>query len=233
MKRLFLSLAVLAASATAASAQVEIGIKISPAITSLRAESPSATAFASESSKLSFGGGLIVDYFFGENYAFSTGLFLTGKGGTISYNDKNPPYLPGTPQAGVRVNQKIATQYLEVPATIKLFTNELAPATRLYFQLGGSLAVPIATRINGEKFYQDPYDNNNETSASDHVFDIDINALLGAGVEYQLGRSTKALAGISYHRGLVDLDRYFEKTRGFTDVTIKNSVFALDLGMKF
>lgn len=231
MKKLILSLSILAASATAASAQVEIGIKISPAITSLRAESPSATAFASESSKLSFGGGLIVDYFFGENYAFSTGLFLTGKGGTISYFEQNPlsSYYP----SGTRVNQKIATQYLEVPATIKLFTNELAPATRLYFQLGGSLAVPIAARINGEKFYQDPHDHNNETSAADHIFDIDLNALLGAGVEYQLGRSTKALAGISYHRGLVDLDRYFEKTRGFSDVTIKNNVFALDLGMKF
>ena len=237
MKKTFLAFAALAASATAASAQVEIGIKISPAITALRADSPSATAFASESSKLSFGGGLIVDYFFGENYAFSTGLFLTGKGGTISYLDYDRYRIvggPGPPQhTDTRVNQKITTQYLEVPATIKLFTNELAPATRLYFQLGGSLAVPIATRINGEKFYQDPYDNNNETSASDHVFDIDVNALLGAGVEYQLGRSTKALAGISYHRGLVNIDRYFEKTRGFSDVTIKNSVVALDLGMKF
>ncbi len=223
MKKLFLALSVLVASATAASAQVEIGIKVSPSITSLRADSPSNRAFANESSKFSFGGGLIVDYFFGENYAFGTGLFLTGKGGTISYLEQN----------GNRINQKISTQYLEVPATIKLFTNELAPATRLYFQLGGSLAVPITSRINGEKFYKDPYDNNNETGASDHVFSLDANALLGAGVEYQLGKSTKVLAGISYHRGLIDLDRYFEKTRGFTDVTIKNNVFALDLGMKF
>ncbi len=231
MKKLFLVLTALAASATAASAQVEIGIKVSPSITYLRAESPSSTGFTSENSKLSFGGGLIVDYFFGENYAISTGLFLTGKGGTISYfeQDKRVPPQPN----GTRVNQKIAAQYLEVPATIKLFTNELAPATRLYFQLGGSVAVPIATRIDGEKFYKDPYDNNNETGASDHVFALDVNALLGTGVEYQLGHSTKLLAGVSYHRGLVDLDRYFEKTRGFSDVTIKNNVFALDLGVKF
>ncbi len=231
MKKLFLSLSAILASATAASAQVEIGVKISPSISYLRAESPSSTAFASESSKFSFGGALIVDYFFGENYAFGTGLALTGKGGSISYFEQDlrvPPQPTGT-----RVNQKIATQYIEVPITLKLFTNELAPATRLYFQLGGSLAVPIATRINSEKFYRDPYDNNNETKASEHVFALDANALLGAGVEYQLGRSTKLLAGLSYHRGLVNLDHYFEKTRGFSDVTIKNNVFALDLGMKF
>lgn len=232
MKKLFLAFTALVASATAASAQVEIGLKVSPSITYLRAESPSTTAFANESSKFSFGGGLIVDYFFGENYAFSTGLFLTGKGGTVSYTDKAVVggVVGVTP---VRVNQKIAIQYLELPGTIKLFTNELAPATRLYFQLGGSLAVPIATRINDDKFYKDPYDNNNETQASSHVLAIDVNALLGAGVEYQLGHSTKLLAGISYHRGLVDLDRYFEKNRGFSQVTIKNNVFALDLGMKF
>lgn len=230
MKKLFLTLSALATSATVASAQVEIGIKISPSITSLRAESPSSTAFTSENSKFSFGGGLIVDYFFGENYAFSSGLFLTGKGGTISYTEHDPA---SSSSVGTRVSQKIAAQYLEIPATVKLFTNELAPATRLYFQLGGSLAVPIATRINGEKFYKDPYDNNNETGASDHVFSLDANALLGAGVEYQLGKSTKVLAGFSYHRGLIDLDHYFAKTRNFTDVTIKNNVFALDLGMKF
>jgi hypothetical protein len=232
MKTLFLVTAALAASTTVASAQVEIGVKISPAVTSLRAESPSTTAFSNESSKFSFGGALIVDYFFGENYAFGTGLALTGKGGTVSYTDRaTVGGVVGTTSA--RVSQKIATQYIELPITLKLFTNELAPATRLYFQLGGSLAAPIATRINNEKFYQDPYDNNNETKASEHVFALDANALLGAGIEYQLGQSTKLLAGLSYHRGLVNLDHYFEKTRNFSDVTIKNNVFALDLGVKF
>ncbi|TPG62290.1 porin family protein [Hymenobacter nivis] len=230
MKKLFLVLSALVASATAASAQVEIGVKVSPSVSYLRAESPSSTAFANESSKFSFAGALIVDYFFGENYAFGTGLALTGKGGTISYTERNPL---SSSSIGTRVNQKIATQYIELPVTLKLFTNELAPATRLYFQLGGSLAAPIATRINNEKFYQDPYNNNNETKASEHVFVLDVNALLGAGVEYQLGHSTKLLAGLSYHRGLVNLDHYFEKTRGFSDVAIKNNVFALDLGMKF
>ncbi len=232
MKTLFLALFALTASATAASAQVEIGVKISPSVAYLRAESPSSTAFANESSKFSFGGALVVDYFFGENYAFGTGLALTGKGGTVSYTDHATVggVVGITP---VRVNQKIAAQYIELPITLKLFTNELATATRLYFQLGGSLAAPIATRVNDEKFYKDPYDNNNETKALEHVFALDANALLGAGIEYQLGHSTKLLAGLSYHRGLVNLDHYFEKTRGFSDVTIKNNVFALDLGMKF
>jgi len=228
MKKIFLTVAALAL-APAAFAQVEIGLKVSPSIVYLRPDSPSGTSFSSENSKVSFGGGVFMDYFFGENYAFNTGLFLTGKGGTISYLDRNP--LSSGPQ--VRVEQKIAMQYLELPLTIKLFTNEVAPDTRVYFQVGGSVAVPVQVRINGDKYYTDPYDNNNQTKAGKHVFDIDANIIGGAGVEYQLGQSTKLLAGLSYHHGLVDFDRYFERTRGFSDVNIKNSVFALDLGLKF
>jgi hypothetical protein len=227
MKKILLTVAALAV-APAAFAQVEIGLKISPSIAYLRPDSPSGTSFASENSKFSFGGGVFMDYFFGENYAFNTGLFLTGKGGTISYNEQ-----ASTGPGVTRVEQKIAMQYLELPLTIKLFTNEVMPDTRVYFQVGGSLAVPVQVRINGEKYYTDAYNNNSQTKAGKHVLDIDANIIGGAGVEYQLGQSTKLLAGISYHHGLVDFDRYFERTRGFSDVNIKNSVFALDLGLKF
>ena len=235
MKKLLLVLITLAATIGSASAQVEIGLKVSPSITSLRADSPSSTAigdnFASTGSKLSFGGGLVVDYFFGENYAVSTGLLLTGKGGTISYNEtKNS--TGGGNGLNFTNSLKISTQYLEVPVSVKLFTNEIATATRLYFQVGGSLNVPIGTRINGEKFYIDP-SNNTSVKASDYVYFIDADALAGAGAEYELGKSTKVFAGLSYHRGLVDIDHYFESTRKFKDVTIKNSGFALDLGIKF
>ncbi|GAB3315402.1 hypothetical protein GCM10027511_26030 [Hymenobacter humi] len=216
------------ATIQSASAQFEIGLKVSPSITSLRAESPTDNAFASDASKFGFGGGLVVDYFFGENYAFSTGLLLTGKGGTISYKDVSNG-VTGQP---FTAKQKISTQYLGVPLTVKLFTNEIAPDTRLYFQVGGSLNVPIGTRINSSKFYTDPA-TNNETKSSDHVLIFDADALASFGAEFQLAQSTKVFGGISYHRGLVDIDRYFEKTRGFKDITIKNSSISLDLGIKF
>jgi hypothetical protein len=229
MKKVLLTVAALAL-APAAFAQVEIGLKISPSISYLRTDSPSATSFSSESSKFSFGGGIFMDYFFGENYAFNTGLFLTGKGGTISYTESNSNSPIGIP---VRVEQKIAMQYLEVPLTVKLFTNEVAPDTRIYFQVGGSLAIPVQTRINGQKNYIDSFNSNKETTAGSHVFDVDANIIGGVGAEYQLGQSTKFLAGLSYHHGLVDTDRYFEKTRNFDSVNIKNSIFSLDLGLKF
>jgi hypothetical protein len=229
MKKLFLTLAALAV-APAAFAQVEIGLKVSPSISYLRTNSQS-NDFQNGNSKLGFGGGIFIDYFFGENYAFNTGLFLTGKGGSYSYKENS---VLGTPAAGTTtVTQKLGIDYLELPVTIKLFTNEISPGTRLYFQVGPSVAVPVGARINGDKYTSDPFNNNAQTKSSDRVFAVDFNVLGSVGAEYQLGHSTKVLTGISYHHGLVDLDRYFEKDRGFSDVSIKNSVFALDLGLKF
>jgi len=225
MKNLILATLLAGATASTASAQVEIGLKLSPSITSLRTESPSSLGFTSESSKLTIGGGLVVDYFFGQNYAFSTGLQLVGKGGTISYFEST---------LNRRVEQKIGLQYLEVPVTVKLFTNDITTDTKLYFQLGGTLGGVIAGKINGNKRYVDPaVATGDGTKATEHVIIPDVAALLGLGAEYQMGQSTKVFAGVSYHRGLLNIERYFDKERGFSDVTLKNSEVALDLGLKF
>ncbi|MCC2546160.1 PorT family protein [Hymenobacter sp. BT175] len=223
MKKLFLALLTLGASATAASAQVEIGLKLSPSVTYLRVDAPSANKFESKSSKISLGGGVIVDYFFGENYAFSSGLLLVGKGGTIGYV---------SPISGGAVEQKIGLQYLQIPVTIKLFTNEVAPDVRAFFQVGGSLNPLITARINGNKFYTDA--NNKETKAYSHFLPVDAAVLASAGIEYQLGKSTKALAGISYHRGLINTDIYFDdEPNKIEGVSLKNNEITLDLGIKF
>ncbi|UOQ73816.1 porin family protein [Hymenobacter cellulosilyticus] len=228
MKKLLLAMLVLGASAGTASAQVEIGLKLSPSVAYMRADGPTAYNFQNAKSKVTLGGGLVVDYFFGQNYAFSSGLWLTGKGGTISYMDVSSP----GGSSMVTKEQKIGLQYLEVPVTVKLFTNDIATDTKLYFQLGGTLGGAIANRINGEKRYTDAA-TGKETEASKHFIVPDASALIGAGVEYQLGQSTKVFGGFSYHRGLFNIDKYFEDERGFQEVTLKNNEIALDLGLKF
>ncbi|TGE05237.1 porin family protein [Hymenobacter fodinae] len=223
MKKALLALFCIGASAGAASAQVEIGLKVSPSITSFRTDSPAQYGFQKDGSKVGFGGGLVVDYFFGQNYAFSTGIQLTGKGGKFLFLD---------PTTGRRVEQKIGIQYLELPVTMKLFTNDIATDTKLYFQLGGTLGGAIAAKIDGNKRYTDPA-TGRETKATDHVIIPDAGVLLGFGTEYQVGQSTKVFAGVSYHRGLVNIEKYYDKQRNFSEVVLKNSEFALDLGIKF
>ncbi|WP_159451937.1 porin family protein [Hymenobacter roseosalivarius] len=219
MKKILLALLVLGTTVGTASAQVEIGIKLSPSVAYLRADAPQQYSFKSEKSKLGIGGGLVVDYFFGQNYAFGTGLQLTSKGGTVSY------------QANIVTQdneQKISLQYLEIPLTVKLFTNDITTDTKLYFQLGGKIGGLVAARIDGEKFYQ-----SGGEKSSKHFIIPDAALLGGFGAEYQVGQSTKVFAGLSYHHGLANVDRYFEKTLNFNDVSLKNGEVALDLGIKF
>ncbi|WP_019948435.1 porin family protein [Hymenobacter aerophilus] len=223
MKKVLLALVISAATFGTASAQVEIGLKVSPSVTSLRAASPNGDKLKDESPKLSLGGGLIVDYFFGQNYAFSTGLELVGKGGKLSYYDDNSQR---------RYEQKLGLQYLQVPLTVKLFTNDVAEDTKVYFQLGAAVGGVIGARVDGDKYYTSPV-SGNRTKATKHVIIPDANLRLGAGIERQLGQSTRFLAGISYHRGLLNIDKYFEKNLGIRDAELKNSEFALDLGIKF
>ncbi|KAA9331579.1 PorT family protein [Hymenobacter busanensis] len=230
MKKALLALPLLLAGAiTSASAQVEIGLKVSPSISTLRVDSPASLGFTSDGSKLGIGGGLVVDYFFGQNYAFSTGLQLTSKGGKIAYIDQT---APGNANLVTRT-QKISLQYVEIPVTVKLFTNDIATDTKLYFQVGGSVNAAVAGRINGSKFYTDPA-TGSEMKASKHFIIPDAALLGGLGVEYQLGQSTKVFGGLSYHRGLFNIERYFDKERtNMQGVTLKNNEVALDLGLKF
>lgn len=230
MKKLFLAAFALAATVGTASAQVEIGLKVSPGITFLGVDAPSDNNLKSEGSRLGFGGGLVVDYFFGENYAFGTGLQFMSKGGSYSYAFRDA--LNTAPQSAGTT--KLAIHYLELPLTVKLFTNEISSGARLYFQTGFSLAAPIGARINGDKRYVDPV-TKQETTALQHVVFLDANFLASIGAEYALGQSTKTFVGLSYHRGLLNTDSYFDDERNpkLKDFVLKNNVFALDLGLKF
>lgn len=205
-----------------ASAQWEIGIKITPSIATNRVTAPKSFEFKSLNAKTHFGGGVIADYFFRENYALSTGIIYNTRGAGVSYLDPNST-------TNQRNSDEFAIQYLEIPVTLKLFTNEIGTDMKLYFQAGGSLDPRITAKVNNEKL------SNNDEKYTRHFNILDISVLLGSGVELQLGESTKVFGGLSYHRGLIDVDNFYENRGQFNNnnISIKNTYVALDLGLKF
>jgi len=220
MKRIFFFAAFFLMTSVAF-AQWEIGIKITPSIAGSRVVAPDNFNFKSLNAKTHFGGGVIADYFFSENYAFSTGLIYNARGAGVSYS-----YTTATGSV-IQGSDEFSIQYLEIPVTLKLYTNDIATDTKLYFQAGGSLNPRISAKVNNDKL-----DANDEKN-SKHFNFMDISALIGAGAEKQVGESTKVFAGFSYHRGLFDIDNYYEDQFNSKNIEIKNSYFALDLGMKF
>jgi len=220
MKRLAF-VALLFIITNSAFAQWEIGVKINPSIATSRVVAPKDLNFKSLNAKTHFGGGVFADYFFRENYAFSTGLIYNSRGAGVSYNAS----------ATQRSSDEFSIQYLEIPITLKLYTNEVGTDKKVYFQAGGSLDPRVGGKVNNEKLDA----SNNDEKFSRHFNILDFSVLLGTGVEMQLGESTKVFGGLSYHRGLIDVDNFYENKDQFNTnkIAIKNSYVALDLGIKF
>lgn len=202
-----------------AMAQIEIGLQVSPTIAGNRFIAENRYNFNNESNTLRLGVGVIADYFFAQNYAFSTGLHYRSKGGDISYSYNNGSET-------ISGQDDISVQYLEVPISLKLFTNEVAPGAILYFQVGGSLNTKVAAQVNEQKVI-----NGEKIIKRFNIFEAD--AILGAGAEFQMGQSTKLFAGFTYHRGLSDIDDYYEELLGDGNISLKNSSVSLDFGVKF
>ena len=152
-------------------------------------------------------GGAVLDYMLTDNYFVSSGLFFVPK------------------RVGVRndvgeARDRYKLHYLQIPATMKLFTNEVALDTRIYFQAGFTLDIKLLE------------DNISETVeyVEDFGF-VDSSLLLAAGAEYRYGYNTIFFGGFSYRRGLANVVRNeFTPVR---DIVVKNDLFSLDLGIKF
>lgn len=201
-------------------AQVEIGLQVSPTIAGNRFIADNNYNFEQTSSNLHIGLGIVVDYFFAHNYAFSSGLMFRGKGGEYSYNFNQ------TDGSNRSAKDDIDLQYLEIPVSLKLFTNEVAPAVNLYFQVGGSLNTMIAAKVNDQKVI-------GGIRASKRINTFEADALLGTGAEMAIGQSTKFLAGLTYHHGLSNIDNYYSKEFSDKNIAIKNNYLSIDFGIKF
>ncbi len=208
MKRHFLIVLFLLAS-TAAFSQVKIGLQVSPTLSFNRVSDDSEDIdFSSDGVGARILAGAVVDYMLRENYFVSSGLFFVPKRVGVKDN------------ATERVEEAYKLHYLQIPATMKLFTNEVALDTRIYFQAGFALDI----KLKEDKISDD----------AEYVEDFgfaDASLLLATGAEYRYGYNTILFGGFSYRRGFGNV---VSNGRGAADeLTIKNDLFSLDLGVKF
>lgn len=149
----------------------------------------------------SFGWGLAVDKIFQERYAFSTGF-------THRFYKMNTDYnLSFTDTAGVAhpyidaIDYKM--QYIEIPLTLKLRTNEQGHMT--YFgQIGGILGFPIKTRYDRMNGYDSSLNRDNEKAREfSKVLNVGLN--IGAGVEFSLDDRTRLFGGLDFNQGFLNI----------------------------
>lgn len=209
-KFLFLSLLF---CAFASSAQLKLGLKIAPVIADNRATNEAQTA-EKDGSTIKFSIGLIADKPFADTYLLSSGLVYLPK--RVAFVDNSP-----VDDGGEAIKEEYNVQYLQIPVSVKLFTNEVAPDLKVYFQVGTGLEIKVFDEAIEPQF-----------TGVESFNPIDIPVILGTGVEFRAGLSTTIFGGISYQRGLVNTINQVNNPV-LEDLAVRNTVVSFDLGVKF
>ena len=203
---------------------IEMSIRFAPSLDLNTAEGTGNYAgFRANGAGVRMSVGPSLDYFFfKDRYAFSSGLWYTIKrsGFQMPGSFGETRWNPSAPEKESVYN----LQYLQIPMTVKMFANNIAPDLRLYVQTGGLLSIKLAERAldqarNG--LYMA------ETGGDRRQYGFgDVELLLGAGVQYKINQNNAFNLGMSYQRGLIDISRG-------RDLLSKSRVVSLELGFKF
>lgn len=207
MKRYSLVLILVFFSVFTSVAQVRLGLRASADLIFNRIKNSSdSVTFDNNGVNLRPSFGLIADFPISQNYYFNTGI------GYISKRMK----FKKTSNSGTATSEYIA-QYIELPLSLKLYTNEVDLDKRVYFQIGTNMDVKV-------------YDENKKGEELVRKFrPFDMTLLLGAGVEIYLGTNTSVLLGLSYQRGLINI---IGNSSGRNDFSLKNDLFGVDVSLK-
>ncbi len=194
----------------AADAQTKLGIKVTPSVISQRITNLTDTSGINQANaSVSFPMMAVADICIGKNYYFATGV------GFISRRMQfEKIYDPSDETIDLRV------QYLQIPATLKLFTDEVILDKRLYFQFGPVVEFKLHERIVQGSLPEDfaPGGGN-------------IDMLFAAGMNVLVSPNTTIEVGLNYSRGLINI---FEDTGMNEDIPdARSDLFGIDVTVKF
>lgn len=147
---------------------------------------------AKASSTAGYNFGVIMDSFFGENYAFTTGLLINTTGGKLKYGP-------------TEIQETYKLKYIEIPLGLKLRSEDLR-RINIYGRFGLSPQINIQAH------------NKSNKSISGEVRLFDLSYHLGGGVEYAINSKNAFMFGLLFNNGFTDVT----KRDNFEDKTILN-----------
>lgn len=181
---------------------------------------PDSRILEGDGSRLGFNAGLVMDNFFAENYAFSTGFSILQTGGRLRLSDsvyfQDPSWLDTLPE-GTGMEYKL--QYITVPFSLKLKSNQIGYST-FFAHLGLNTHLNIRAQFTAEKAGLLDEDIKEEVRL------FFMSYFIGGGIEYSLGGNTALITGLYYTSGFLDI-------RTTEDYGIRTGSLALRLGVKF
>ncbi|MBW6490137.1 MAG: PorT family protein [Lentimicrobium sp.] len=203
---------------------IALGVKIAPNIGWLRADLEN---YSNEGIVTGIGWGLISDFYFAENYAFSTGFTVSFHNGKISYPDLQSDAI------GV-LNRSYRLKYIDIPLLIKMKTNDLGK-----FRFFGNIGIQPGVRIGSKA--KDSFRSTIPpmTITKDwHAIDSQTNLfratmVIGGGIEYPIDNSTAIIAGINFINGLSDVLKGDNRVNTAVEHKGVPNAFELTIGVIF
>ncbi|MFM2317092.1 MAG: hypothetical protein RLZZ155_1424 [Bacteroidota bacterium] len=205
-----------------ATSKYRLGFKVSPNVSWLASDDGNMNV---GDKSLQFGYGLNFDIFFAENYAIGTGFNINNTGGKYSYFaqytgddfDAAGREIFDMKQVGL-IERDLRLQYLQIPLTFKMKTNEIGYITYWgQFGLGLNMNLKALSSDNIDYLYYQnkntlEWEKSNRVSSSmsapkDIKNEVNIfssNLIFAAGIEYNLSGNTSILAGLTFQNGFTD-----------------------------
>jgi hypothetical protein len=226
MKKILLTIFVFAAILNIANAQNEkffrFGIHANVGPSWMKSDQDS---LQYQGMRLGLGWGFIGEMTIADNFSFASGFDVSYMGGKLQRLGVMQVYPPDTVAELSKVTSIYKFQFLDLPLTLKMKTNEINYIT--YFaRIGGSVGVCIKSKADEE---YSPLSGNKTISIDDKNLKDErrlfrASMLLGGGIEYSLGGTTTALAEISFVNGL---------TSQLSDNKARSNYVMLKLGIIF
>ncbi|MBC8172424.1 MAG: PorT family protein [Chitinophagales bacterium] len=200
MKKIVITLIICSAFTLRISAQeFRFGLTASPMFHWLSVDG---TQYENDGTRVGFQYGLLFDQTIGDvqRYAFSSGLLINYASGSVT----------GTDTSLFSTNIVMRVQYIEIPVTIRLRTNEVNYMT-YYGQFGVTPGFNIKAR--GDFIFEpDPFGFSIEDVdiMKDNALNIKYNLInlsltLGAGMEYGISENTAIMAGLFFQNGFTNI----------------------------
>lgn len=202
----------------------------------------------SEGNKIGFSWGLMLDYFFAENYAIASGFQLNSTGGKI-LAVQNSSIPPLTTPFVKSADFEYRLQYLELPFNLKMRSDELGTGLRVFGQIGLALGINISKKATYEVTYVEnnaagqPDDvvvsgENEKLTGGLSVAPASLQMNLGGGIEYPISQKMSFYAGLFFNNGFLpdatNPKEFKMDYKGkFSDGNTRLNNFALRIGLFF
>ncbi|MFT6845514.1 MAG: opacity protein-like surface antigen [Flavobacteriales bacterium] len=199
---LLLTLAVISTSIFAQDKKLRLGLTLFPTLNVFK---PDVEAIEKSANGFGFSYGLLGDYSFGENYAFSTGLLINSTSGTLRYADRAFPDTDRSNNFAAITEADYNLKYISIPLTLKLRTNEIGYIT-YYGQFGLGLDINIkATQDTETKYGNGQTLTDKEVDISDDIKLFRTALVIGAGIEYNISGNTAIQVGLTFNNGFSNI----------------------------